>query len=66
MPVHIRQAEVPSLESIRQFVVIKAEKVQNRRVEIVDVDRILLHVPADFVRLADDLAAFDFCPGEQS
>ena len=49
---HIGQAEASALELVRQPRVIDAEAVQDRRVQIVDVDRILDDVVAVIVGLA--------------
>src|SRR5262245_62611164 len=49
---HIRQPEVPSLEAERQACMIDAEQVQDRRLQIVDVDRIADDVVAEVVGLA--------------
>ena len=38
---HIGQPEVAALEAVGQLRVIEAEQVQNRRVQVVDVDRVL-------------------------
>ena len=47
--VHICQAEVAALETIREFRVIETEQVENRRVQVVDVDFVLRHVEAEVV-----------------
>ena len=52
MPVHIRQSELASLESVRQPFVIDPEQMQNRRLEIVNVNSVADHVVPEFVRLA--------------
>src|SRR6185295_17880131 len=54
---HVGQAEVAALITVGEMFVIEAEEMKNRRVEIVDVDRLFRDAPADFVRLADDLSA---------
>ena len=38
---HVGQAEVAALESVRQPLVVDAEQVQDRRLEVVDVDGVL-------------------------
>ncbi len=56
---HIGEAEVAALEAIRQFRVIEAEQVQQRRVQVVDVDLVLRGVEAEFVGFAKREAGFD-------
>src|SRR5262249_55039660 len=60
---HIRQAEIASLEAVRQLQVVEPEQVENRRVQVVNVDRVLGHIPANLVALADDLAALNAAAG---
>ena len=50
---HVGQAEIAALEAVGQLQVVEAEQVQDRGVEVVDVDRVLDDVPADVVGLAD-------------
>ena len=52
LPLDVGQAEVAALELVRQLLVVDAEQVQHRRVQVVDVDRVLGHVVAEFVGLA--------------
>ena len=54
---HVRQPEVAALETIRELRVIKAEQVENRRVQFLDVDYVLRHVEAEVVGLAERDAA---------
>ena len=49
----VGEAEVPALELVGQPRVIDAQAVQDRGVQIVDVDRILRDVVAEVVGLAD-------------
>lgn len=57
VPMHIGQAEVAALKAVGQTRVIQAAQVQDRGLQIVDVDRIASDAPCDFVGLADDLSA---------
>jgi len=45
----VGEAAVAALEAIRELRVVEAELVQNRRVQIVHVDRIIGDVPRDLV-----------------
>ncbi len=55
----VGQAEVAPLEAVGEPRVVDAEQVEDRGVEVVDVDRVLDDVPAEVVGLADDLAPLD-------
>ena len=46
---HIRQPEVAALEAVGQPGVLQAEQVQDGRLQVVDVDRILADVEAKLV-----------------
>src|SRR5438094_7028975 len=46
---HVRQPVVPPLELERQPGVVDAEQVQQRRLEVVDVYRVLRHVVGELV-----------------
>ena len=46
---HIRQPEIAALEPVGQLRVIEAEQVQQRGVQIVDVDRVARDVEAEVV-----------------
>jgi hypothetical protein len=52
--VDIGEAVVAALEAIRQLPVIEAELVQDRRLQIVNVNLILDDVVADLVALAEE------------
>lgn len=56
---YVGEAEISALESVGQFFVIEAEQVQYGGVEIVDMNGVFLHAPANLVGFADDLSAFD-------
>ena len=62
-PGHVGQAEVAALRAVGQLRVIDAERAQDRRVEIVDMDRILHDVVAEVVGLAVRDAALDAAAG---
>ena len=49
LPVHVGQAEVAALVAVGQPLVIEAEQVQDRRLQVVDVDRVLDDVEAEVV-----------------
>lgn len=50
---HIGEAEIAALKTVRELQMIEAEEVQNGRVEIVHVDFVLRRVEAKFVRFAE-------------
>src|SRR5262249_19125470 len=60
---NVGQAEVAALELVRQLQVVESEQVQDRRVQVVDVDRLFGDVPAQLVGLAEHLAALDAAAG---
>ena len=47
--VHVGQPEVAALEAEGQAGVVEAQQVQDRRLQVVDVDRVLDDVVADLV-----------------
>lgn len=55
---HVGEPEIPALEAIGQFRVIEAEKVQDRRLEIVDVDLVAGSLEAEVVAGAVDMPGF--------
>ena len=61
---HVGQAEVAALEAVRQLGVVQAQLVQDRRLQVVDVDRVLDHVVADLVGLAVDVARLHAAAGQ--
>ena len=65
LPADVGQAEVAALKAVRQLQVVQAEQVQDRGVQVVDVDRVFHRRPADLVGLAVDLAALDAAAGHQ-
>src|SRR5437660_1608384 len=58
-----RQAFVASQVGIRQFVLVEAELVQDRRVHVAEMDRVFDGVQTDGVGGADDLASLDAAAG---
>src|SRR5262245_53486903 len=58
MAVHIRQPKIASLEKVGQFFVIESEQVQQRGVEVMDVDFVDLRFVAEIVGLPVDEARF--------
>ena len=55
-PADVGQPEVAALEAEGQLGVVEAEQVQDRRLQVVDVDAVLDRREAELVGLADDLA----------
>jgi hypothetical protein len=55
----VRESHVAAVEPIRQPRVLDAEQVQNRRVQIVEVDRLLGRLVAELIARSDDLPALD-------
>ena len=62
--VNVGQAVVAALEAERQPGVIDAQLVQDRRLQVVNVNRILDHVVTDLVGLAVNEAGLDAAAGE--
>src|ERR1041384_5398112 len=62
-PGYIRQPVLPSIVQVSQFGVIQSHQVQDRRVQIMDQNRILDRLITDFVSRAVTHAAFDPAPG---
>ena len=60
---HIRQSIIAAAEAIGQFFVVDAHQVQDGGVQVVDVDFVVLGVPAEFVGGAVCHAAFDAAAG---
>ena len=50
----VGEAEVAALEAEGQLLVVEAEQVQDRGVEVVDVDAVFDGAEAEFVGLAED------------
>ncbi len=63
-PLDVSEPEVPALESIRQTLVVQAEEVENRGLEVVDVDAVLDGGEAELVGLAEGEAGFHAAAGE--
>ena len=64
LAVHIREAEVATLEFEGEFFVLQTEEMQNRGVEIMHVGRIFGDAEAEFVGLAEGLTSFHAATGE--
>ena len=60
---HVSQAELPTLETIRELLVVDAEQVQHGRLPVVDVDRIAHDVIAELIRLAENRAGLNAAAG---
>src|SRR5262249_48096587 len=63
IPVDIRQPEMPALELERQPRMIDPQTMQNRRVQIMDMDRVLRDVVAEIVRGAVRDSGLDTATG---
>lgn len=61
--VDVGQAEVASLVTVGHSFVVDAKLMQNGRVEVVNVDRVLGDIVAEVVGFAVDRATFDACSG---
>ena len=57
MPCDVGQAEVAALEAEGELQVVEAEQVQDRGLQVVDVDAVFDGVEAELVGRADRLAA---------
>src|SRR5579871_4573443 len=53
----VREAEVAALETERQLLVIKAELMKQRRIQVMHVHGIARHIEAEFVRFTMHMAA---------
>ena len=56
---HISKTEIPALEAVGKFLVIEAQQVKDRRLQVVDVDRIFGDAEAEIVGGAEGEAALD-------
>ena len=63
-PRHVRQPFIASVMEIRQFLVIQTQQVQERGVQVVDVDFVLGGAQAHGIGRAIRQAPFDACPGQ--
>src|SRR5512144_2374883 len=61
---HIRKAEVPSLELVSQAGVIQAEQMQNRGLQVVNVNLVLNDVVSEFISGTQRDALLDAGPGQ--
>ena len=64
LAVHVGQAEVAALEAVGQPGVLDPQQVQDRGVEVVDLDRVLDDVVGEVVGLAVDEARLDAAAGQ--
>ena len=56
---HIREAKIPSLESVSEPFVVDTETVEKRSVEVIDVNGLVLDSPTNLVGLSVCLATLD-------
>jgi hypothetical protein len=61
----VGEAEIASLETISQKLVIHPEKLEHGGVEVVRMDWVFLHSPSDLVGPTVDLSTLDSSTGEQ-
>ena len=52
---HIGQPKIAALKTERQAFMIQAEQMQNRRVQIVNMNAVFHRIKTEFIGLADDL-----------
>lgn len=60
---HICQAEISALEAVGEAFVVEAHEVQDRGVEVVDMDFTGVDAEAEFVGAAVDVAGLDAATG---
>src|SRR5436190_19536045 len=60
---HVSQSEITALETIRELLVIEAETMKNRCMQVVNMNAILRDVKTKFIRLAHRDATFDAAAG---
>src|SRR5688572_659965 len=63
-PAHVRQAEIAPLKTVDQFLVVKPEEVQQRGMQVVNVDLVPGGVEPELVGLAESDAWFDPAAGQ--
>jgi hypothetical protein len=56
MPMHVGQSEVATGISIRELLMIEAEQLQHRRVQVVDMDDIFDGLESEFIGGRDRLS----------
>src|SRR5207249_3196022 len=64
VPVIVGEPEITAVVTIGQLFVIETEQVQDRRVQVVDVNLVIHRARAELVGCAVDRAALDATPGE--
>ena len=60
----VGQAEIAASVAVGQLLVVEAEQVQERRVQVVDVHLVLRHVEAELVALANRHASLHAAAGQ--
>ena len=62
--IYVRQSEIAALVLVREVFVVNSKKVKDRRLHVVDVNRVLRNVVAQVVGFADRLTTFDTAAGK--
>ncbi len=62
LAIDICQPEVATLEAIRQSLMVEAEQMQQRGLQVVDVNRVARDVPSQLVGFADHMAPLYAAP----
>ena len=63
-PVNIGQAKIPAGVPVCELFVVESEQMQQRRVQIVDVNVVFDRLESEFIRGAVNRAAFDAAAGQ--
>ena len=58
----VGQPEVASLKAVGEFFVIHTKTVKHGGVQVIGMNRIFSHIPADFISFAVDVSAFKTAP----
>ena len=61
---HIRQAKLPTLISVRQSFMVNTAELQDRGLHIVDMNGVFRDVPAELIRSAMDISGLDAASSE--
>ena len=64
LSLHVGEAEVAALEAVLQAGVVEAEQVQQRRLQVVDMNPVVDHVEAEVVAGAERDAGLDAAAGQ--
>lgn len=59
---HIGKAEIPSLMPERQLLMIDSQTMENRGIQVMNMDRFVDHIVAEIIRFAVDNPRFDASP----